>query len=214
MSFDELDALQRLARAEVARVRTCIPGVVTAYDSATQRADVRPAIRHAYRDADGSVAQEQHPIIPGCPVLFPASSSGGFSIAWPLSPGDEVLVLVAERSIDEWQAEGNTDTVPQDLRRFALSDAMVLPVSTRGAADTASGAIVVQGSEVRLGSSSASQAVALGPVVDAQLTSLEAALTAWVPVPGDGGAALKALLTALVGTGWPASTGATKTKAE
>lgn len=75
------------------------------------------------------------------------------------------------------------------------------------------GSIEVTGSEVRLGSASAVDPVALATAVNAQLGQLSTAFTNWVPVPTDGGAALKTALTALQATGWPASTAATKVKA-
>jgi hypothetical protein len=41
--------------------------------------------------------------------------------------------------------------------------------------------------------------------IEAKLAALAAAFTAWLPAAGDGGSALKTLLTTLSGTGWPAT---------
>jgi len=47
--------------------------------------------------------------------------------------------------------------------------------------------------------------VALAPLVTACLQVLASVFSSWTPVPNDGGAALKTLLTTMLGTGWPAS---------
>lgn len=50
-------------------------------------------------------------------------------------------------------------------------------------------------------------AVALYDLVDAQLGAIATAFGAWVPVPMDGGAALKTIVAALIAGGWPVTTG-------
>ena len=78
------------------------------------------------------------------------------------------------------------------------------------------GRIVVTAPEVRLGSDSAAQFVALANLVDERFQQLAAVFDTWTPVAGDGGAALKLALTALMATpiNWPATVAATKVKAE
>ena len=82
------------------------------------------------------------------------------------------------------------------------------------------GTIVVESSDVRLGSGSASDFVALSSKVDQFQAFVDATITGWVPVAGDGGAALKAAYVAArtplygaPGTPLP-TTGATKVKGE
>lgn len=63
----------------------------------------------------------------------------------------------------------------------------------------ANGDVVVTpgpGAKVLLGDEMATKQVALGPMVQARLDALLAAFAAWVPVPADGGAALKTALAA------------------
>lgn len=76
-----------------------------------------------------------------------------------------------------------------------------------------SGRVVIVAPSVRLGSDSAADPVALSSKVAAELGALKTAFSSWVPVPGDGGAALKAILTALFVT-WPGSVAAGKVTAE
>jgi hypothetical protein len=68
--------------------------------------------------------------------------------------------------------------------------------------------------EIKLGSSNATDFVALSSLVNNDFTLLSAAFSTWAPVPLDGGAALKAVLSTLIGTGWPFSVAATKVRAE
>lgn len=68
-------------------------------------------------------------------------------------------------------------------------------------------------SNLYLGANGSGSKVALSPDVDTNFDQLKTALNTWVPVPGDGGTALKTLLTALFATGWPFDTAATKVSA-
>lgn len=67
--------------------------------------------------------------------------------------------------------------------------------------------------EVRLGSDSATELVALASLVEAQLTTLRTAISTASVTSGDGGAAFKSSLLGALAD-WPASTAAAKVKAE
>jgi len=181
--LDEFGATKALARSEVARVRTAIPAIITAYDHATQRATVQIAIRHAYRDASGKVVQEQHLPIASRPVMFPMAS--GYALTFPLAVGDECLLLVAERSLDEYLDKPSSDATPQDLRRFDLRDSVVLPVAVAGPVPSSGrdgSALVVEGLSVLLGSSAASEFVALAQKTSTRLNTLITQVQAMVTV--------------------------------
>lgn len=211
--YDELAAMQGLVRAEVARVRTCIPAQVVDYNHTTQRATVQICVRYAYRNEDGEVVQERNPTLGDVPVMFPGGS--GYAVTFPLSAGDEVLLLVSERSIDEYLQTGARDCTPRDLRRFSLTDAVVLPVFVCGpvpSSGRAAGAAVVQGSDVRLGSSTATDYVALASKVATQLSTLVAAYNAHVHLDPVSGSTSAPTVPAVPPTS--ASLAATKVKAE
>lgn len=216
----EIDAVVAIARGAAERVQTTFPGYVVAYDRASQTANVQVIPRVRYRDpVSDTVRFERVPVLPNCPVLWPSWGGGACSLVGDLQAGDPVWVVLADRSIDEWKDTGNTDTEPQVPRRWDWSDAVVLPggrpnASPLASAAYASGAVVLRGTDIRLGSSAATDYVALASLVLAQLDALKTALNSWTPVPGDGGAALKVILTALVGGGWPSSVAAAKVKAE
>lgn len=223
----QLDALLGLVRSEVGRVQTTFPGVVVSYNRARQTAVVQVVPRLRWRNPDtDEVVFEQVPQLPDVPVLFPAGA--GVSIVWDLAAGDAVWVVLADRCIGEWKDTGNADTEPQVPRRWDFSDAVAIPGGqppadplTGGALPSASGMLVIRGGDVRLGSSAAVSGVALAPLVEAQLTTLEAALQASITAgiaAGGGGviAALTAMQTALTTAlaAWPSTTAAIKVKAE
>lgn len=75
------------------------------------------------------------------------------------------------------------------------------------------GRIVVTDSEIRLGSDSAANYLALSNLVTTELAALKSAINGAAVLAGDGGAAFKAnLMLALAA--WPGSVAATKVKAE
>lgn len=176
----EADNLLRAVKAQTARIHTSIPGVVVSYDAATQTADVRPAVKSFSRDAKGAITAATQPVIPAVPVAFP--EGGGFSITWPLEAGDPVLLVFCERSLDEWRSVTGDDHEPQDpARRHDLMDAIAIPggsspVSALGTDAWAAGALVVRGDDLRLGSATASDFVALASLVLAELNALRAEL--------------------------------------
>jgi len=64
------------------------------------------------------------PILADCPVVFPGG--GGYSLTFPLKPGDEGLILISSRCIDAWWEAGGIQ--PQmELRMHDLSDGFFLP---------------------------------------------------------------------------------------
>ncbi len=217
----ELAAIMRAAASgALAKVHTAIPAKIVSYDAATQRAVVQPAIQGKFR-APGSeeVINVELPKIARVPVAFP--SAAGFSITWPLSVGDPVTLIFAERSLDEWLTTGNDSNTAADPRRFDLSDAIAIPGGRPfndpiPAAGVEAGVMVVRATMIKLGSASASDFVALASKVEAQLARIEAAMVAALAIPLDGGVGLQAsFLVALTVPGpFPASTAATKVKAE
>lgn len=203
----------------MAGVNVALPASIVSYDAETQRAVVRvaPCRRRKDPDQGGAVVCYRPPDIPGVPVLFPGG--GDISLVWPLAAGDRGLVVVCDRSIDEWLATGAAQTEPQDERRHDLTDSVFVPglrpfADPVPAAGRDATATVLRASLIKLGSASASDFVALSSKVDAQLSALKALLDGWTPSGGDGGGALKAAWSTLSGTGWPASTAATKVQAE
>ena len=85
------------------RVHTSLPGVVVAYDAATRRARVQPAVDLLLSPPDnptadfGELIPMPKPVILDVPVIFPAG--GGYTLHFPLVKDDPVMLLFAERDI-------------------------------------------------------------------------------------------------------------------
>jgi len=120
------DVLAGWSRRAQSEVNVSLPGVVLSYDSVTQTATVRPVIREAFEDDDEEIYVTEFEPIPQVPVCH--WRAGGFTMHAPLEPGDFVTLVVMDRSIDEFMGTGNTDNIPQILRRFDWSDAVAIPM--------------------------------------------------------------------------------------
>ena len=173
-SNDLIQAFETLADSRVARVHAVWIAKVSEYDHATKRAKVVPIVRRSYRDADGNVQTMKTQALADVPVLELGSSTSGFAVTFPLSVGDEGILLINDRSLAEYLQTGNDTTEPQVLRRWDARDALFLPMFFRAAKanDRATGVTVVQGDEVRLGSSTASDYVALATNTSNRINTL------------------------------------------
>ena len=196
-------------RAMIGRDRndlhTAIPACVVSYDAATQKATVQPEIFAETTDIDGNRVATKLPAITDVPVVFPRS--GAYGITFPLAAGDTVLVVFSESSLDKWATKGG-DTDPEDRRKHSLSDAIAIPglfPFNKPTSQVASGAMVISGGEIRIGSKDASELVALHSDVSALRnfvnTHVHAGVTSGM-----------ASTSAPVGT--PSVSGATKVKVE
>lgn len=104
---------------------TTMPGIIQTYDPVRRMCSVQPAIQAAIVNQDtGEKEWINMPILVDCPVVFPGG--GGYVLAFPILPGDEVLISIANRCIDGWWDLGGVQ--PQlDVRMHDLSDGFVIP---------------------------------------------------------------------------------------
>lgn len=173
------DVLEGAIRGALVGVHTGFVAEVVAYDRTTQTATLQPVVRGRRRTEEGGVEFYSLPQLVNVPVEFPAG--GGCSITWDLAAGDQGIVRILERSHDEWRAVAGSSTSPQHARRFDLSDATFCPGGRSPAApldEVAAGALVVAGADVRLGSKTAADFVALASLVSDRLDKLQAAFDA------------------------------------
>ena len=167
----------------LAGVRVCMPATIRSYDPATQLAACVPVF------AEGDT---QLPIIHNVPVQWPGG--GGYALTFPLLPGDPVLIVFADRSLETWLSVGSV-TDPGTARAHSLSDAICLPgVRHRlqalpdAAVDspelrlngTTTG-VKVSPLGAHLGDVTASLPVALASLVDAELTKIGLTLASIAP---------------------------------
>lgn len=117
-------AIQRVVEVAMSRAHTALPGIVDAYDAATQTANVTPQLQSRWSDEDGVLQSGDMPSIQGAPVYFPRA--GGFSVTVPVTAGDPCLILFADRDISGYLEKGDR-RVPPTGRMNAYNDAIVLP---------------------------------------------------------------------------------------
>lgn len=179
-------------------VHTALPGRVKSYDASKQVADIIPAIRGVIFTEDDEAVLEDLPVIPNVPVGW--LRGGGYSLQFPLKPGDHVLLVFSESATGQWRSTGQTSE-PGDLRRHDLSYPFAIPCCAPDAdALTAIGgdeAVLDGPTTVRLGGASADY-VALAAKVKANFDAIKQMFDTWIVAPMDGGAALKTLSGSLV----------------
>jgi hypothetical protein len=176
------EVLRRARSRAVQDVRVGLPGVVVAYDSASQLTDVKPQISDTFEEEDGTVSNIDIPVIVNVPVIFPAG--GGMRITFPVRTGDTVWLMFSDRSLDAWLSAGG-DTAPADLRRHHLSDAVAIPGlhPNNAAWSDADTSVITLGSD-----SGTADWVALASKVNARLDALESAMNSHVHLTAGTGA--------------------------
>jgi hypothetical protein len=121
------EVIQTLIDSNLVELHTCLPAKIVKYDSDTQTASVLPSLLRMYEDG----TPLPWPVIPNVPVLFPKAVGGKAYIHVPLVPSDDVLLIVSERSIDNWKQTGAMSD-PSDRRKFNISDAYAIPGASAG----------------------------------------------------------------------------------
>ncbi|MCL5500635.1 hypothetical protein M5Y49_18345 [Escherichia coli] len=103
-------------------LKVAMPGVIESFDPDSVTASVRPAIK----GYDGGTEDDgwiELPLLVDVPVIFPRG--GGCTLTFPVSAGDECLLIFADRCIDFWWQNGGVQK-PVDLRMHDLSDAFAI----------------------------------------------------------------------------------------
>ncbi|MDT6962901.1 Gp138 family membrane-puncturing spike protein [Cupriavidus sp. SZY C1] len=128
-----MNRLERIGEPEVALrvafhglradIWTAIPGIIQSFDPDEMTCRVQPAIKANVRQKDGAVVSVALPLLGDCPVQFP--SGGNCSLTFPVSPGDECLVVFSSRCIDAWWQSGGVQEQAEQ-RMHDLSDGFVL----------------------------------------------------------------------------------------
>lgn len=107
---------RRLAETFVAR-----PAAVVSYDAATQTVSAKPLQKDWQRVDEETEKSVSLPILARVPVVFPGP------ITFPISAGDVVLLVYADRSLDVWKSSGG-EADPIDKRSHSLRDAVAIPL--------------------------------------------------------------------------------------
>lgn len=120
-SQEQVDA--SLIGAVMSALRVAMPGIVQSFDPDAVTAVVQPAIRGQEPAPDGGSQSTVLPLLVDVPVVFPRG--GGCTLTFPVSAGDECLVVFADRCIDFWWQSGGIQE-PVDTRMHDLSDAFCI----------------------------------------------------------------------------------------
>ena len=88
-----------------------LPGIVVSFDPEAQAAEIRPALKAGGRP---------FPLLRDVPVFFPGPRDS--AVTWPVAPGEECLVILADADIDAWLDSGEPEE-PRSARKHSLSDA-------------------------------------------------------------------------------------------
>lgn len=113
------DILNQFVSQRLEDVHTAIPGTIQEYTPSEKRASVKPMLKTKFKNTE-----YDYPVITGVPVVFPGSAKA--QISFPLEKGDGCLILVSERSLDEYMDSGRAE-LPGDPRKFSLTDAICIP---------------------------------------------------------------------------------------
>lgn len=116
------ELLKQAINHELTEFHVCMPGKIEAYNSADNTATVKPTISRRMR---GAAEPVEYPVIPKVPVVQPRTAKA--RINFPIEQGDSVLLVFADRNIENWlQSRGDEPREVRDLRRHDLSDGFAI----------------------------------------------------------------------------------------
>ncbi len=116
--------LDRIIQSALTKNYTARPARVDVYDAATQTVTVTPVLKEYTELDDEEVEVIEIPQIENVPVAFPRA--GDWFVSMPITAGDYVLLVFADRSLDVWRAKGGV-VDPIDRRRHSVTDAVAIP---------------------------------------------------------------------------------------
>ncbi|GHU95072.1 hypothetical protein FACS1894208_07260 [Clostridia bacterium] len=102
---------------QVNGLHTALPGVITKYDKDKCEAEILPYGK--FEKPDGSFID--YPKINEVPVMVFQGNSQKTTIAYPVLPGDECLLIISEYTLDTWRGDMSEST--NDLK-FDLTNAV------------------------------------------------------------------------------------------
>lgn len=115
------------------QTRTALPGIVDSIninsEGALDTINVKLAINAFVTDSNNySISQQEYPVIPNVPIVMPRSNVAGLSITVPIKQGDSVLLIFADRSIDNWQSSGEVSPPAEQImpRLHDITDAIAI----------------------------------------------------------------------------------------
>lgn len=102
-------------------LRVCLPASIHKFDTDTQLASVQPLLKRRFYGQRESVLL---PIVNNVPLIYPRTSTA--MIRLPVSQGDLVTLIFADRSLEAWINGDGTAADTQDVRQHHLTDAYAI----------------------------------------------------------------------------------------
>lgn len=124
---DPEESLRLAMESQQAQIWTALPGIVAAVNLAAQTLSVQPTVQGSVASPDGAKQLVNLPLLVDVPIVWPRA--GGFALTFPITAGDEVLVVFASRCIDSWWQSGDIG-VPAEARMHDLSDGFAILAPT------------------------------------------------------------------------------------
>lgn len=167
--ISDAELYRRIMDSRISEIHTAMPARVDAYDATAQVATVTPQV---------AIDGEDICQLPNIPVIWPRGGDGYLTM--PLVAGDFGLLLFCEADIGAWRSRGERGA-PSDLGRHGVHGAVLLPglYPAGYALPAVAGAAILAGSDVRLGSSSATEAVLHGTAFNTAMNVWLTAHQAW-----------------------------------
>ncbi|MFJ5317216.1 Gp138 family membrane-puncturing spike protein [Pectobacterium versatile] len=116
-------ALDAISDKVLSSLRAATTGIIQSFDADEVTCVVLPSIQGASSDGGGAVSSLSLPLLVDVPVVF--QRGGGCTLTFPVSAGDECLIIFADRCIDFWWQSGGVQE-PVSNRMHSLSDAFVI----------------------------------------------------------------------------------------
>jgi hypothetical protein len=121
LGSDEDQELLTVIEDRLKELHTCLPGIVQSYNPNNDigpTVNVQPAIQRTFVDG-----VQNFPLLEDVPVYFPGGA--GWSVTFPVEPGDECLLIFSERCMNYWLITGELRP-GENYRLHDPSDAFAL----------------------------------------------------------------------------------------
>lgn len=119
------DTIDNIKQDAINKIRVSFPAIIQSFNSSEMTVDVKCAIKEKIKNySNGMFEEVEIPLIRDVPVVFP--SAGKYQLTFPISKGDECLVVFSDMCIDNWWAFGGIQK-QAEIRRHDLSDAFCIP---------------------------------------------------------------------------------------
>ena len=122
------EALRVATDRQMLDYRTAIPGVVESVAPDGTWVNVRPAV-NMVQSLDGQTKDVPMPVLQKVPLMIPGSKTLGLFVCVPVVAGDDGLLVVCDRAIDNWQFGSGVSRSPDapSPRHHDLTDAVFIP---------------------------------------------------------------------------------------